>query len=368
MERMKAGIIGCGNISTVYLENLQNSPLIEVVAVADLLEERARAKADEFNIENVYKVDELLRQPEIELVFNLTVPGSHALTDVAILEAGKHVYSEKPLAVSLEDGRRILDVAKAKNLRVGCAPDTFLGAGIQTARHAIQSGIIGQPVAATAFLMGRGPEWWHENPEFFYAAGGGPMFDMGPYYLTSLIHLLGPIRRISGSVGIQIPERYIHSGPKSGTPLQVETPTHLAGTLDFDNGAIVTLITSFDIQGASELPRIEIYGTKGTLNLPDPNFFNGDVKLRRPGEENVEVLKPLFECEKNERGIGAGEMVRAIRSEKNHHANAELAYHVLEAMHAFQRSSLEGKHIMLESTFEPDEDLYEGTDITVHPS
>ncbi|WP_068499275.1 Gfo/Idh/MocA family protein [Paenibacillus kribbensis] len=368
MERMKAGIIGCGNISSIYLENLRNSPLIEVVAVADLLEERARARADEFNVENAYKVDELLRQPEIELVFNLTVPGSHALTDVAILEAGKHVYSEKPLAVSLEEGKRVLELAQAKNLRVGCAPDTFLGAGIQTARHAIQTGMIGQPVAATAFLMGRGPEWWHENPGFFYAAGGGPMFDMGPYYLTSLIHLLGPIRRISGSVGIQIPERYIHSGPKSGTPLQVETPTHLAGTLDFHNGAIVTLITSFDIQGASELPRIEIYGTKGTLNLPDPNFFNGDVKLRRSGEENAEVLKPLFECGKNERGIGAGEMVRAIRNEKNHRANAELAYHVLEAMHAFQRSSLEGKHITLESTFEPDEDLYDGADITVNPS
>lgn len=368
MERMKAGIIGCGNISSVYLENLQNSPLIEVVAVADLLEERAKARADEFNVENVYKVDELLRQPEIELVFNLTVPGSHALTDVAILEAGKHVYSEKPLAVSLEDGRRVLELAKAKNLRVGCAPDTFLGAGIQTARHAIQTGMIGQPVAATAFLMGSGPEWWHENPEFFYAAGGGPMFDMGPYYLTSLIHLLGPIRRISGSAGIQNSERYIHSGPKSGTPLRVETPTHLAGTLDFHNGAIVTLITSFDIQGASELPCIEIYGTEGTLNLPDPNFFNGDVKLRTPGKENAELLKPLFECGKNERGIGAGEMVRAIHSEKNHRANAELAYHVLEAMHAFQRSSLEGKHILLESTFEPDEDLYYGTDITGNPS
>ncbi|KOS01346.1 Gfo/Idh/MocA family protein [Paenibacillus polymyxa] len=368
MERMKAGIIGCGTISSVYLENLQKSPLIEVVAVADLLDERAKESADEFNIENVYKVDELLRQPEIELVFNLTVPGSHALTDVAILEAGKHVYSEKPLAVSLEDGKRVLDLAKAKNLRVGCAPDTFLGSAIQTARHAIQTGMIGQPVAATAFLMSRGPEWWHENPEFFYAAGGGPMFDMGPYYLASLIQVLGPIRRISGSVGIQIPERHIHFGPKSGTPLRVQTPTHLAGTMDFHNGAIATLITSFDIQGASDLPRIEIYGTEGTLNLPDPNFFNGDVKIRRPGEENAELLKPLFECGKNERGTGAGEMVRAIRSEKNHRANAELAYHVLEAMHAFQRSSLEGNHITMESTFKPDEDLYYGTDIMENSS
>ena len=192
VEKMKAGIIGCGNISAIYLENLKNNPVIEVVAVADLIRERAQERADEFNIANVYNVDELLQNNEIELVLNLTVPGSHAMTDLAALEAGKHVYAEKPLAISLEDGRKVVELAEEKGLYVGSAPDTFLGSGIQTARKAIEDGLIGKPVAATSFFMGGGPEAWHPNPEFFYVAGGGPMFDMGPYYLTALITLLGP--------------------------------------------------------------------------------------------------------------------------------------------------------------------------------
>lgn len=363
MEKVKAGIIGCGNISAVYLANLEKSPLIEVVAVADLLADRAEERANQFGIGSVYTVDELIHSEEIELVFNLTVPGSHALTDLAVLEAGKHVYSEKPLAVSLEDGKKVVGLASEKGLRVGCAPDTFLGAGIQTARYAIKEGLIGQPIAATAFFMGSGPEWWHHDPEFFYASGGGPMFDMGPYYLTALVNLLGPIRRISASAGIQIPDRKIHSGPKSGTPLQVQTPTHLSGTLDFVNGAIATMITSFDIRGASDLPRIEIYGTEGTLSVPDPNEFNGEVRLRKFGEEEWQTVEPLFECSSNERGLGAGEMITAMRAGRPHRASAELGYHVLEAMHAFQRSSMEGKHIVLESAYEPDEELYYGTEV-----
>lgn len=363
MEKVKAGIIGCGNISAVYLENLQKSSLIEVVAVADLLAMRAEERAKQFDIENAYTVDELIHCKELELVFNLTVPGSHALIDLALLEAGKHVYSEKPLAVLLEDGKKVVELAREKGLRVGCAPDTFLGAGIQTAKYAIKEGVIGTPIAATAFFMGGGPEWWHPDPEFFYASGGGPMFDMGPYYLTALIHLLGPIRRISASAGIQIPDRKIHSGPKSGTLLQVQTPTHLAGTLDFMGGAIATMVTSFDIRGASDLPRIEIYGTEGTLSVPDPNKFNGEVRVRKFGVEKWESVPPLFICSQNERGLGAGEMVAAMRAGRSHRASAELGYHVLEAMHAFQRSSAEGRHIVLESVYEPDEELYYGTEI-----
>lgn len=351
MEKMKAGIIGCGNISAIYLENLKNSPVIEVVAVADLIRERAQERADEFNIANVYNVDELLQDEDIELVLNLTIPGSHAMTDLAALEAGKHVYAEKPLAISLEDGRKVIELAEEKGLYVGSAPDTFLGSGIQTARRAIEDGLIGKPVAATAFFMGGGPEAWHPNPEFFYTVGGGPMFDMGPYYLTALIKLLGPIRRISASAGIQIADRKIGSGPKEGTSLQVETPTHLSGTIDFEQGAIATMIASFDIRGGSDLPRIEIYGTEGVLSVPDPNFFNGDVKLRRPGKDEWEVLPPAFESGHNERGIGVTEMVESIRDGREHQASGKLAYHVLEAMHAFQRSSLEGKHIALESTY-----------------
>lgn len=363
MDRVKAGIIGCGHISAVYLENLKHSPYIEIVAVADLLADRARARAEEFSVANVYTVDELIQDSSIELVFNLTVPGSHAMTDLAVLEAGKHVFSEKPLAVSLEDGKRVLECARERGLLVGCAPDTFLGAGIQTARSAIQQGMIGRPIAATAFFMGSGPEWWHHDPEFFYAAGGGPMFDMGPYYLTALVNLLGSIRRISSTVGIQVPDRMIHSGPKEGTPLRVQTPTHLAGNIDFQSGAIATVITSFDIRGSSELPFIEIYGTEGTMSVPDPNTFNGDVKIRRFGADEWKTVEPLFACSRNERGLGASEMVSALRAGKQPRTSGELAYHILEAMHAFQRSSLEGKHIILDSRFEPDETLYYGSEI-----
>ncbi|MCM2999488.1 Gfo/Idh/MocA family protein [Paenibacillus cellulositrophicus] len=349
---MKAGIIGCGNISAIYLENLKKSPVVEVVAVADLVTERAQARAEEFGIANAYTVDELLGDQEIELVINLTIPGSHASIDLAALEAGKHVYAEKPLATSLQDGKRVVELAEQKGLRAGSAPDTFLGSGVQTAKAAIEAGKIGIPVAATAFMMGGGPEGWHPDPEFFYAPGGGPMLDMGPYYLTALVELLGSIRRISASVGAQIPMRTIGSGPKSGQQIQVQTPTHLAGTIDFKQGAIATMITSFDIKAGANLPWIEIYGTEGTLSLPDPNFFNGDVKLRRSGSSEWEVLTPVFESTQNERGRGVNDMVEAIRSGRKHRANGNLAYHVLEAMYAFEESSISGSHVVLESSLE----------------
>lgn len=194
MKKMRAGIIGCGTISGVYFTNLKNSPWVEIVACADLIPDNAKAKAEEFNIPNVYTVEEMLAQTDIEFIINLTIPASHANVDIASLEAGKHVYSEKPLAITLDEARRVLNIADKKGLRVGCAPDTFLGSGVQTAKAAIESGLIGRPVAATAFMMGAGPEAWHPNPEFFYATGGGPMMDMGPYYVSALVELLGPAR------------------------------------------------------------------------------------------------------------------------------------------------------------------------------
>ncbi|SMF87733.1 Predicted dehydrogenase [Paenibacillus uliginis N3/975] len=351
MNKMKAGIIGCGNISGIYFKNLKESPLVEVVACADLVPERAQERADEFNIANVYSVEELLAQPEIELIVNLTIPASHANVDIAALEWGKHVYSEKPLAITLEEGLRVLNLADKKGLRAGCAPDTFLGSTVQTAKAAIDSGLIGRPIAATAFNMGLGPEAWHLNPEFFYAPGGGPMMDMGPYYLAAMVELLGPARRVSASAGIQIPDRTVGSGPNSGKPITVKTPTHLAGTVDFENGSILTMITSFDIFGGSGLPWMEIYGTHGTLNLTDPNYFNGDVKLSRMGSEEWELLKPVFECGKNERGLGINDMVEAIADNRDHRANARMAYHILEIMQSFQQSSLEGRHVVLQSTY-----------------
>lgn len=351
MKRMKIGIIGCGNISAIYLKNLGSSEWAEVVAVADRIPEKAQERAAEFGVANACTVEELLSDESIELVINLTIPASHAAINLAAVEAGKHVYGEKPLAVALEDGRLVLEEAKKRNVSVGCAPDTFLGAGVSTARRAIEAGLIGRPVAGTAFMMSGGPEDWHPDPEFFYAYGGGPMFDMGPYYLSALVNLLGPIQRVSSSAGIQIADRVIGSGPKEGMPIQVQTPTHLAGTLDFASGTIVTMIMSFDIRGTSELPRMEIYGTAGTLSLPDPNFFGGDVRLRRAGSDEWETLEPVFDTEHNERGIGVEDMIKSIREERPHRASGELAYHVLETMHAFMRSSAENRHIALESSY-----------------
>lgn len=349
VQRMKAGLIGCGNISSIYFTNLKSSPVIEIVACADMVKERAEERAKEFGIENVFTPEEMMKQDDIELIINLTIPAAHAGVDLAALAAGKHVYAEKPLAVSLDDGRRTLEKAKETGKRVGSAPDTFLGAGLETARKAIDDGLIGRPIAASAFMMGAGPEGWHPDPEFFYAPGGGPMFDMGPYYLTALTSLLGSMTRVSSSAGIQMPDRKVHSGPKAGTPIRVQTPTHLAGTIDFENGVIATMVTSFDIPGGSQLPRIEIYGTEGTLDLPDPNFFDGTVRLKRAGSDTFEELPPVFEPISNDRGKGVSEMVQAIRENRPHRASGELAYHVLEVMHAFQRSSLEGKHVIIES-------------------
>ncbi|MNO16878.1 1,5-anhydro-D-fructose reductase [compost metagenome] len=350
MTKMKMGMIGCGNISPAYLNYLSNSEVVEIYALADLLPEKAHERAEEFAIENVFTVEEMLECKEIGLILNLTIPSSHAAINFAILDHGKHVYVEKPLSITLEEAKLTLQLAESRHLRVGCAPDTFLGAGIETCRHVIEQGLIGQPVAATAFMMGSGPERWHPNPDFFYAAGGGPMFDMGPYYLTALVQLLGPIRRISGSVGSSVPERVVQSGPRAGAVIQVNTPTHYSGNLDFSSGAIGTLVTSFDISGGSTLPWIEIYGTKGTLLVPDPNTFDGDVKIRRHGSEEWEMIQPIFNGGPNERGRGIEDMVRAISEGREHRASGLIAYHVLEAMHAFESSSREGRHIELSTT------------------
>ncbi len=256
---------------------------------------------------------ELLADPEIEIVLNLTIPAAHAEVALAAIEAGKSVYNEKPLAVTREDGKRIVALARERNLRVGCAPDTFLGAGLQTCREVIDAGTIGEPVAATAFMLGHGPEGWHPDPDFYYQVGGGPMFDMGPYYLTALVSMLGPVRRVTGSARITSPERVIGSEPKRGQIIHVNTPTHLAGVMDFAQGAVGTLVTSFDVWGAN-VPRIEVYGTQGSLSVPDPNTFGGPVRLLRAGSkewEEVPVTRPYAE---NSRGIGLADMATALRS------------------------------------------------------
>lgn len=346
---LKVGLIGCGNISAAYLRIAKTLVAFDIVACADLNRDAAEARAAEFEVPQVYTVDELLADPEIDMVLNLTTPNAHASVAQAALEAGKSVYNEKPLTLSRAEGQDLLTLAEEKKLLVGAAPDTFMGAGIQTCRKLIDDGAIGTPVAATAFLMGRGHEHWHPSPEFYYKPGGGPMFDMGPYYLTALVNLLGPVQRVTGSTRITRAERLITSQPKYGTVIKVEVPTHVAGLLDFANGAIGTIITTFDVQG-SQLPRIEIYGTEGSLSVPDPNTFGGPVRLLTTANREWTEVELTHRYPENSRGLGLADMAYSLVSGRPHRASGKLAYHVLDIMHAFQDATEQNRHIMLEST------------------
>lgn len=347
-KKTKVGIIGCGNICGIYFQASKTFDILDVVACADIMPEKAQAMAAEYGCK-ACTVDELLADPDIDIVINLTIPAVHADVSLAALNAGKCVHSEKPLAVSRADGKRVLDFAASKNLRVGNAPDTFLGGGLQTCIKLIDDGWIGRPIGATAFMAAHGPESWHPNPEFFYKVGGGPMFDMGPYYITALVAMLGPVRRVSGSTRISFPERIITSQPKYGTKVKVEIPTHIAGLMDFACGAVGTIITSFDVW-AAHLPCIEIYGTEGSLSVPDPNCFGGPVRVLRAGASSWTEVPLSHGYSDNSRGIGVADMAYAIRSGRAHRASGELAYHVLDVMCAFHDSSNAGKHIELEST------------------
>ncbi len=348
-EKVKFGIVGCGVISKIYLEQSHTFDILEPYAVADVDMERARARGKEFDIPCIYTVDELLADPDIQIVLNLTPPSAHAEIAMRALQAGKSIYNEKPLATFREDAQRMLQLAAEGGLRVGCAPDTFMGAGLQTCRRLIDDGAIGTPVAATAFMMGHGPERWHPDPEFFYKVGGGPMFDMGPYYLTALVSLLGPVNRVTGAARISFPEREIGSEPKRGTKITVDIPTHVAGLLEFVSGPVATLITSFDVWKSS-LPRIEIYGSEGTLSVPDPNTFGGPVVLWKPESKEGEEVQLLPIRAKNSRSLGVTDMAHALQSGRPHRANGQMAYHVLDIMHTIHDAAKQGHHINMQST------------------
>jgi predicted dehydrogenase len=345
----KVGVVGCGVISGIYLQNGQKLEMLEAVACSDLIGERAQKRAEEFGVPRACSTEELLADPEIEIVLNLTIPKVHGEIALAAIAAGKSVYNEKPLAVTREEGQRIVEAAAAKGVLVGAAPDTFLGGGIQTCRKVIDDGWIGEPVAANAFMTCHGHEGWHPDPEFYYKRGGGPMFDMGPYYLTALVSLLGPVRRVTGSARVTFPERTITSKPKYGTKIKVEVPTHVVGVMDFASGAVGAIITSFDVW-AAELPRIEIYGTEGTLSVPDPNTFGGPVRIRRAGQPQWAELPLSHGYAENSRGLGVADMACALRSGRPHRASGELAFHVLDIMEAFHDASRAGKHLELTST------------------
>jgi predicted dehydrogenase len=348
MQRI--GVAGIGKISGIYLDNLTGmfGSRVKLTAVTDIEFGRAEKAAADYHAKAFKSVDAMAKSADVDIVLNLTQPQFHFEVALAAVRAGKHVYNEKPLCAAREEAAALLKAAEEKGLRVGSAPDTFLGAGLQTCRKLIDDGWIGSPVAATAFMMNHGHEHWHPAPEFYYKAGGGPMFDMGPYYLTALVSLLGPIARVSGSAKMGSPTRAITSEPLNGTVIDVDVPTHIAGVLDFASGAVGTIITSFDVYSHT-LPFIEIYGTEGSLRAPDPNTFGGPVYASRFRAEDWPQVPLLKSYPENSRGLGLADMAEAIEEGRPHRASGELAFHVLDVMHGIHEASESGKCYKIKS-------------------
>jgi predicted dehydrogenase len=356
MQKATIGIIGCGNISDAYLKGAERSDFIEVKAVADINADAAEARASAYGV-NATSVDGLLADKDIEIVINLTVPLAHADVSRSIIAAGKHAYSEKPLAATLADGRDIAQRAQAAGVRLGCAPDTFLGAGHQACRQAVDQGRIGKVIGGAASFLTHGMEDWHPNPTFFFKPGGGPILDMAPYYLTTLINLIGPVRQVTAMTATAFPSRTVTSeGPMTGKAIDVEVPTTMNGVLAFESGASITLTTTWDVWNHDRRP-IEIYGEGGSILVPDPNFFGGEpqVAIKRRDWEELDISAFAFGIPNrpSKRGtavadyriIGLLDMAAAIRADRPHRASGDLALHVMEVMDALNRSSTDERHI-----------------------
>ena len=336
----RVGIIGCGDVTNLYLPGTARFANIELAACADLDPARAAALAERGGFPAM-PVEALLADPSIEIALVLTPPMAHAAISRAAIAAGKHVYSEKPLAVSRADAAAILDDAGRGGVRVGAAPDTFLGGGLRTARDLIDEGAIGTPLAATASVAHLGPESWHPNPGIFYGIGGGPLLDVGPYYVTALVAMLGPIASVAAIGRGSGSERVVGSGPLAGQTVAAEVPTTVLGTLGFESGVVGSLTASFDVV-ASEVPHFEIHGTAGSLILGDPNRFDGEVRYRALGAESWETITPRFDTTVG-RGVGLADMIDAIRSGRPHAASGELAFHVLDVLLALEEATVSGR-------------------------
>jgi predicted dehydrogenase len=347
---VRIGLIGTGTISGIYLTNARDRFAdLEVVAVADLVRERAEEKAREFGIPAVLSVDELIAHPEIDTVLNLTIPAAHYDIAKRAILAGKHAFAEKPLAVDPADGRELVTLAADHGVRIGAAPDTFLGAGLQTCRRLLDEGAIGEIVGAAACFASHGNEHWHPNPAFSYQHGGGPVFNLGPYYLTALVALIGPIARIASTARISFPTRTISSQPLAGQVIQVETPTFVNAAFDFAGGPVASFTATYDVW-KTERPLIEIYGSEGTLSVPDPNTFGGPVRLYRQATKAWEEVPLDAGFDTNSRGLGLADLARAAREGDAHRCSAELANHVLEVMHVTQEAGATGQIQTLVST------------------
>jgi len=342
------GLVGCGTISTAYLRTLTQASDVRVVAVADLDLARARTQADAFAIPFALSPAALLAHDDVDLVVDLTVPAAHFDVNRAALQAGKMVYSEKPLAATAAEARALLELAEQVGRALGGAPDTFLGAGLQTAIAALDERVIGRPFAAVAHMVTRGPERWHPDPGFFYQPGAGPLFDMGPYYMTALVALFGPVASVSAEGGRLLTERVVGSGPRSGERLPVAVDTHLTLLLRFASGELATLLTSFDV-AASDLPRFEVFGETGTLSLPDPNTFAGPVRLRSSADEPWRELPLVPGFTANARGIGALELRLAAAAGRPPRASGALASHVLDVLDGALLSIREGRRVAIDS-------------------
>jgi predicted dehydrogenase len=347
MKRVSVGVVGCGNISAAYLKAAKTFPVLDIVALSDMHFAAAEARSAEFGVP-AKSVEAVLADPSIEVVLNLTVPKAHVEVGLKAIAAGKHVHSEKPLGVTLVEARKLVDAASAKSLRLGSAPDTFLGGSHQTARQCIDDGLIGRPVGGTAFFMCPGHERWHPNPGFYYLTGGGPMLDMGPYYITDLVNLLGPVASVSGVATRTRDERVVTSEPLKGTHVPVEVATHVTGSLLFVSGAAVSMTLSFDVARHRHVP-IELYGEKGSLIVPDPNYFGGKVEVATASEDWREIPVEHAYADGNYRILGLADMAQAIRQGRPHRASGELAFHVLEVMEAFQTSSDLGATVAIAS-------------------
>ena len=350
---MHVGIIGCGNISETYFncQNIYNN--FKIISCADIDFNAAKNSSEKFNIK-AQSVSDILSNEEIDLIINLTIPSAHKEIIINSLNAGKHCFSEKPLAMNFDEGKEIYKLSKQKKLYVGCAPDTFLGAAGQKARQLLENNEIGKVVLGTFNIMSHGMEHWHPNPDFFFKPGAGPVFDLGVYYLTQLVNLIGPVKTISSISGTATPERVITSEPRSGEKIKVETPTTLMGTLEFQNNAKIQFFCSWDVWKHKH-STIELYGLDGSIIIPDPNFFSGDIFLSKKDEEwqvlnNDKMLLGIPNSIDNEgikianyRGIGLSEMINAIKNQRPARCSLDLAIHVLETMEGILKSSKEGQ-------------------------
>ena len=357
MSTQGVGIIGCGNISAAYLRLAPLFKGVEIRAVADLNMEAAEARAAEFGV-RAETVDALLEAGDIDIVVNLTIPAAHFEVSSKCLASGKHVYSEKPFVLTLEEGAEIKRLAEARGLRVGSAPDTFLGSSHQQARQLIDDGTVGTVTSGTAFVMGHGMDDWHPNPDFFYQPGAGPVLDIGPYYVTNLVQLLGPIKRVGALSSTPSKTRTILSEPRKGEEIPVDTPTTIHSLLEFQSGAVITMCTSWDVWGHGHKP-MELYGTKASLDVPDPNFFGGDLVLT-PARGEAETVTPWDHPfgvvndrdHANYRTAGLAEMAQAISAGDPHRCSLELALHAVEVMTSVLKSGENGEFVTMTTTCE----------------